>query len=48
MVNVIQLQEKFGPVYYITYPNYQVITEYNRSRLYATAVWLLGTEIANR
>lgn len=48
MVNVIQLQDKFGPVYYITYPNYQVITEYNRSRLYATAVWLLGTEIANR
>lgn len=48
MVNVIQLQDKFGPIYYITYPNYQVITEYNRSRLYATAVWLLGSEIASR
>lgn len=48
MVNVIQLQDTNGPIYYITYPNYQVITTYNRSRLYATAVWLLGTEIASR
>lgn len=48
LVNVVQLQDKQGPIYYITYPNYQVITMYNRSRLYATAVWLLGTEIASR
>ncbi|AOA57545.1 lytic murein transglycosylase B [Acinetobacter larvae] len=48
LVNVIQLQDRQGPIYYITYPNYQVITEYNKSRLYATAVWLLGTEIASR
>lgn len=48
MVNLIQHQESYGPIYYITYPNFQVITTYNRSRLYATALWLLGTEIVNR
>lgn len=48
MVNVIQLQENYGPAYYITYPNFQVITTYNKSRMYATALWLLGTEIASR
>lgn len=48
MVNVIQLQESYGPIYYLTYPNFQVITTYNRSRMYATALWLLGTEIASR
>ncbi|WP_252150948.1 hypothetical protein, partial [Acinetobacter baumannii] len=25
-----------------------VITTYNKSRMYATAVWLLGTEVASR
>jgi membrane-bound lytic murein transglycosylase B len=48
MVNIIQLQERYGPIYYITYPNFQVITTYNKSRMYATAVWQLGTEIASR
>jgi membrane-bound lytic murein transglycosylase B len=48
LVNVIQLQENYGPVYYITYPNFQVITTYNKSRMYATALWLLGTEITGR
>lgn len=48
MVNVIQLEENYGSIYYITYPNFQVITTYNRSRMYATALWLLGTEIASR
>lgn len=48
LVNVIQLQENYGPIYYITYPNFQVITTYNKSRMYATALWLLGTEIASR
>ena len=48
LVNVIQLQENYGPMYYITYPNFQVITTYNKSRMYATALWLLGTEIASR
>ncbi|MDU6056002.1 MAG: hypothetical protein E6667_07360, partial [Acinetobacter junii] len=27
---------------------FQVITTYNKSRMYATAVWLLGTEVAGR
>lgn len=48
MVNVIQLQENYGQSYYITYPNFQVITTYNKSRMYATAVWQLGAEIASR
>ncbi|OTG65780.1 lytic murein transglycosylase B [Acinetobacter silvestris] len=48
LVNVIQLQENYGSTYYITYPNFQVITTYNKSRMYATALWLLGTEIASR
>ncbi|CAB1214713.1 lytic murein transglycosylase B [Acinetobacter bouvetii] len=48
MVNIIQLQESYAPIYYITYPNFQVITTYNKSRMYATAVWQLGTEIASR
>lgn len=47
MVNIIQLQDSYGPVYYITYPNFQVITTYNKSRMYATAVWQLGTEVAD-
>ncbi|MEG0487997.1 MAG: lytic murein transglycosylase, partial [Acinetobacter sp.] len=47
-VNVIQLQDNYGPIYYITYPNFQVITTYNKSRMYATALWLLGTEIVSR
>ena len=41
-------EDQFGPIYYITYPNFQVITTYNKSRMYATAVWLLGTEVASR
>jgi len=48
LVNVIQLQESFGPAYYISYPNFQVITTYNKSRMYATALWLLGTEITSQ
>ncbi|TCB71638.1 lytic murein transglycosylase B [Acinetobacter sp. ANC 4216] len=48
MVNIIQLQDSYGPIYYITYPNFQVITTYNKSRMYATAVWQLGIEIASR
>ena len=48
LVNVIELQENYGPSYYITYPNFQVITTYNKSRMYATAVWQLGVEVARR
>lgn len=45
LVNVIQLQDVSGPIYYITFPNFQVITTYNKSRMYATAVWQLGQEV---
>ena len=48
LVNVIQLQDDNGPIYYITFPNFQVITTYNKSRMYATALWLLGTEVVSR
>lgn len=48
MVNGVRLLDNDGPVYWITYPNYQVITTYNRSRLYATAVWQLGEAISAR
>ncbi len=48
LVNLIQLEDRNGPIYYITYPNFQVITTYNRSRMYATALWLLGQEIVSQ
>lgn len=48
LVNGIKLDETYGPIYYITYPNFQVITTYNRSRMYATAVWQLGEAVDKR
>lgn len=45
LVNGVRLMGDKGPLYWFTYPNYQVITTYNRSRLYATAVWQLGAAI---
>ena len=48
MVNGIKLDESYGPIYYITYPNFQVITTYNRSRMYATAVWQLGEAVMRK
>jgi len=48
LVNGIRLMGDKGPLYWLTYPNYQVITTYNRSRLYATAVWQLGASIRAR
>lgn len=46
-VNGIRLMGDSGPLYWITYPNFQVITTYNRSRMYAMAVWQLGTAVQN-
>ncbi|SDB84490.1 membrane-bound lytic murein transglycosylase B [Acinetobacter boissieri] len=45
LVSLIQLQSETGPIYYITFSNFRVITTYNRSRMYATAVWQLGTTV---
>lgn len=48
MVNGIRLMERYGPTYWLVYPNYVAITSYNFSRNYATAVWQLGEAIVNR
>jgi membrane-bound lytic murein transglycosylase B len=48
MVNGVRLMEEFGPTYWIIYPNYITITQYNYSRNYATAVWQLGEEVISR
>lgn len=48
LVNGVRLMGDSGPLYWLTYPNYQVITTYNRSRLYATAVWQLGAAIREK
>lgn len=45
LVNGIRLMEETAPAYWVTYPNFQVITTYNRSRMYAMAVWQLGQAI---
>lgn len=48
LVNGIQLESEEGPIYYLIYPNFNVITTYNNSRMYATAVWQLGEAVYNR
>ena len=48
MVHVIRLDEVSGPQYWITYPNFISIIGYNPSRMYVSAVWQLGEEVANR
>lgn len=48
MVNGIQLEDSHGLIYYLVYPNFNVITSYNNSRMYAAAVWLLGEEVNSR
>lgn len=45
LVNLIELKLADRPIYYVTYPNFQVITTYNRSRMYAAAVWQLGIAV---
>ncbi len=45
---VLLLEERDGPRYYLAYNNWYVITRYNRSRLYASAVWTLAEAIRMR
>jgi len=41
-VGLLMLEEAEGPSYWLVFGNWYVLTRYNRSRLYATAVWRLA------
>ena len=42
VANVVRFQTAEGPEYLLTYPNFETITRYNRSRHYARAVYELA------
>jgi membrane-bound lytic murein transglycosylase B len=44
-VAVLMLEEEGEPSYWMVFDNWYVLTRYNRSRLYASAVWRLAQEI---
>lgn len=44
--NVIRLEGASGPEYWMIFHNFKAITEYNNSRMYASAVYQLAREIA--
>ena len=44
--NIIRLDGANGPEYWMIFHNFQAITEYNNSRMYASAVYQLAREIA--
>ena len=44
-VSLLELEQKNGPEYWLTLHNFYVITRYNRSPLYAMAVYQLSREI---
>lgn len=44
-VGLLMLEEAGGPSYWLVFNNWYVLTRYNRSRLYATAVWELAQAI---
>ncbi|MEN7342645.1 MAG: lytic murein transglycosylase B [Pseudomonadota bacterium] len=43
---LIAFDGESGPKYYVGFHNFYVITRYNRSAMYAMAVWQLGNDIA--
>jgi membrane-bound lytic murein transglycosylase B len=45
-VGLLMLEEAEGPSYWLVFANWYVLTRYNRSRLYATAVWQLARALA--
>ncbi len=44
-IGLLMLEETGGPSYWLVFNNWYVLTRYNRSRLYATAVWRLAQAI---
>lgn len=46
MANIIRLDGDAGPEYWMIFHNFKAITEYNNSRMYASAVYQLAREIA--
>ena len=44
-VGLIMLEEADAPRYWLTFNNFYVLMRYNRSRLYASAVWQLAQEL---
>jgi len=42
---LIVLEGEAGPLYHLGYNNFYVLTRYNRSKRYATAVYQLGVSI---
>ncbi|HZI82872.1 MAG TPA: lytic murein transglycosylase B [Casimicrobiaceae bacterium] len=47
-VGLLMLEGNGSPTYWLTFENWYVLTRYNRSRLYASAVWQLAERLRER